>query len=236
MGAPKATASPNTNSVGVTTKLVAITGLTADGVTAICTDKSGYEYRVPLLYQRAKGVLPAVGDQWMISQDVLPSWSFLMFMGSSAAAYQIPGAALADSAVGSAQLAAGAVGPAQLAGGTWESLSGLQLNGWAIAADLPVSGYRLRPGDTNLMEFMAAYTCPSAGRADGTEVAALPEAYWPEGTGRLPCGVSGASGPRTDGAAPYLQFSTAGAVVCYGLPLLSSGTMSVYVNGSIRLA
>jgi hypothetical protein len=60
-----------------------VLGLTSDGLTAICADKSGYEVRVPMLYQRAKGLLPQVGEQWMISQDVLPSWSFLLFMGAS---------------------------------------------------------------------------------------------------------------------------------------------------------
>lgn len=216
MGIPKAAISPNTHSTGVSTRLVVVQSFTADGLTAICTDKSGYEVRVPVLYQRAKGQLPAVGEQWIISQDVLPSWSFLMFMAASAADYQIPASALqAD---------------------TWQSLAGLQQHGWSIITDLPVSGYRKTTAEPSVMEFMAAWNCPAANHADGTVICSLPAPYATTVTGRLTAGVIGSTAPRTDGASPFIEFEVGGDIKCYGLPVPASGGMPVYVNGRVRLS
>lgn len=74
--------SPNSHSVGSSTRQVTVSGMTADGLTAICIDKTGVEVRVPLFWQRSKGVLPAVGDNWMLSQD-LGQWAFAAFLGTA---------------------------------------------------------------------------------------------------------------------------------------------------------
>jgi hypothetical protein len=231
MGAPRASTSANTLSIGLTVKMVTINTLvqgqaTSTANTAICTDKMGTEVRVPLYTARAKGRLPAAGETWLVSQDIGTGWNFMAFYGTGPSDFQAQSGDIADNAIG----------PAQLVTDDWNSLAGLVENGWSIAADLPVSGYRMRTGDPTMMEIMADWACPSGGRADGTVIATLPKKYRPSAQGRLPCGVMGATGPRSDGAAPYLEFETAGGIQCFGMPVLSSGTMNVYVNGAIRLA
>lgn len=92
MSASAPQASRNTASVGHTTRLVTVRSVSADGIMAICTDGPNSEVRVPVLWQRSKGVLPQAGERWIITQDVTNSWSFALFMGSSASSFpQLPG-------------------------------------------------------------------------------------------------------------------------------------------------
>lgn len=84
MGVPRETASRFVHSVGKTMRLVTISGITADGKTAIVTDRSGFEARVSLLTMPAKGVLPAIGENWYIDQSS-GTWTFSAFVGSSVA-------------------------------------------------------------------------------------------------------------------------------------------------------
>lgn len=90
MGAPRQTISPNTNSVGFSTRLVTITAITPDGTTAICVDKTGTEVRVPMLFQRAKGALPAVGEQWLVAQDITSSYSFAAILTKTSTPFTSP--------------------------------------------------------------------------------------------------------------------------------------------------
>ena len=80
---------PGTHSVGPTLRVVTVAAFTADGQTAICTDRSGYEVRVPLFYQRAKGQLPLAGESWLLSQDTGP-WTFQMFLGTGSSQFPNP--------------------------------------------------------------------------------------------------------------------------------------------------
>jgi len=69
MAAPKAPLSPNTLSIGISTRLIQIISISPDGTMAICADRSGYEARVPMYSQRAKGFLPQAGENWIISRE-----------------------------------------------------------------------------------------------------------------------------------------------------------------------
>jgi hypothetical protein len=90
MAAPKAPLSPNTLSIGISTRLIQIISISPDGTMAICADRSGYEARVPMYSQRAKGFLPQAGENWIISRDVAQQdgWNFLQFIGSGEASFQ----------------------------------------------------------------------------------------------------------------------------------------------------
>ena len=46
------------------------------GTTAMCVDQFNRSYNVPLNVQRAKGILPAVGDTWMIDKAMGTKWTF----------------------------------------------------------------------------------------------------------------------------------------------------------------
>ena len=88
MGAPKATASRYTHSGGDTSRLVTVMSITADGLTAVCADRKGFEARAPLFYQKAKGVLPQVGENWFLSQ-ANGTWMFDTFIGTSAGQFPV---------------------------------------------------------------------------------------------------------------------------------------------------
>ena len=60
----------NTHSVGVSTRQVTISSITPDGSTAVCIDKTGVEVRVPMYWQPGKGQPPAVGENWILTQDL----------------------------------------------------------------------------------------------------------------------------------------------------------------------
>lgn len=103
MSLAASSASPNTVSTGFTTRRIVVSSVSADGATAVCLDGGGTEVRVSLLWQRAKGVLPQPGEQWIIAQDMTASWSFATFIGTSAAQFPaVPGSwtALAFSGAG----------------------------------------------------------------------------------------------------------------------------------------
>jgi hypothetical protein len=72
----------NTHSVGVSTRQVTISSITPDGSTALCIDKTGVEVRVPMYWQPGKGQPPAVGENWILTQD-LGQWAFSMIVASS---------------------------------------------------------------------------------------------------------------------------------------------------------
>ena len=59
-------------SLGFTSRQVTVSAITADGQTAVCIDKTGVEVRVPLMWSRAKGVLPAPGEQLLYRHCILP--------------------------------------------------------------------------------------------------------------------------------------------------------------------
>jgi hypothetical protein len=80
-------------SLGFTSRQVTVSAITPDGLTAVCIDKTGVEVRLPLLWSRAKGVLPAPGENWIVSQD-FGRWVFSLFLGASAASFPaLPAAA-----------------------------------------------------------------------------------------------------------------------------------------------
>jgi hypothetical protein len=132
VGAPKQTISPNTQSVGFSSRLVEVNAITPDGTIAITTDiKLGIEVRVPMLFQRSKGVLPAVGEKWLVAQDITSSYSFAAIMSTTDAPFTsdvvsngnvggggsggIPGSAIAPGSVTGTQLAPYSIGALNLA-------------------------------------------------------------------------------------------------------------------------
>lgn len=82
MSAPRHSVNPLTHSVGLNTRLVTV--LQIAGSIALCVDRQGNEVRVPMYIQRAKGQLPSVGDNWLISQD-FGQWAFQAFIGQQPA-------------------------------------------------------------------------------------------------------------------------------------------------------
>lgn len=78
-----------TLSVGFTTKLVTVRSVSADGKTAVCTDRQNTQVSVPMLVQRSKGLLPAVGETWLVTRD-LGQWTFAAFVAQSPGQFQAP--------------------------------------------------------------------------------------------------------------------------------------------------
>jgi hypothetical protein len=74
-------------SVGFTTKLVTVQSVSPDGKTAVCVDRQNTQVSIPMMVQRSKGVLPAVGETWLATQD-LGQWTFAAFVGTSASDFQ----------------------------------------------------------------------------------------------------------------------------------------------------
>ncbi len=131
MGEPKKATSANTGSTGFSAKLVTITAITPDGQTAIAVDKAGVEVRVPMGIQRSKGILPAAGETWIVSQDITTGWTFSAIAatdstpfvnpatataggsgipGSAIVPGSVPGSALAPQSITGPNLAAAASG------------------------------------------------------------------------------------------------------------------------------
>jgi hypothetical protein len=79
---PAPTASQSTVSTGLAARFVTVTQISSDGQTAICVDRTQAEVRVPIGWQRAKGLLPAVGENWVLSQDLTNSWTFALCMSA----------------------------------------------------------------------------------------------------------------------------------------------------------
>jgi hypothetical protein len=76
-----------TTSVGFTTKLVTILSVSADGTTAVCVDRQNTQVSVSMMVQRSKGVLPAAGETWLVTQD-LGTWTFAAIVAQSASQFQ----------------------------------------------------------------------------------------------------------------------------------------------------
>lgn len=76
-----------TLSVGLTTKLVTVQSISPDGKTAVCVDRQQTQVSVPMLLQRSKGVLPAVGETWLVTQD-LGQWTFAAIAASDPSQFQ----------------------------------------------------------------------------------------------------------------------------------------------------
>jgi hypothetical protein len=87
MAAPRPAVNGSTLSVGFTTKLVTIQSISPDGKTAICTDRQNTQVAVPMLVQRSKGVLPAAGETWLVTQD-LGQWTFAAIAAQSPDQFQ----------------------------------------------------------------------------------------------------------------------------------------------------
>jgi hypothetical protein len=122
-------------------------------------------------------------------------------------------------------------GPASIPD-VWHVLPTLQ-NSWTLITGLPSSGYRKRPSDPTMVEFMCAVQAGT--RADGTVLLTLPAGYAAAGNyQRMDCStdITGWTGPRTDGASPFLRVDTSGNVVLFGLPL---GAGPLYCNSEFRI-
>lgn len=87
MSAPRQAVNASTLSVGFTTKLVTVQSISADGKTAICTDRQNTQVAVPMMIQRSKGLLPAVGETWLVTQD-LGQWTFSAIVAQSSSQFQ----------------------------------------------------------------------------------------------------------------------------------------------------
>lgn len=102
MGTPKQGLNPTTHSVGLTAKYVTVRSITPDGTQALVVDRQNVQNSVPMLIQRSKGPLPAVGDTWLITQD-LGIWTFAAFVASSQSDFAQGGAAAGAAIIVSAQ-------------------------------------------------------------------------------------------------------------------------------------
>jgi hypothetical protein len=87
MAAPRQPVNGSTTSVGFTAKLVTVQAISPDGKTAVAVDRQNTQVNLPMMIQRSKGVLPAVGETWLATQD-LGSWTFSAIVGQSAAQFQ----------------------------------------------------------------------------------------------------------------------------------------------------
>jgi hypothetical protein len=92
MNAPRPAVNSSTTSVGLTSRLVTVQSISADGTTAVCTDRQHTQVSVPMLVQRSKGSLPVVGETWLLTQE-LGSWTFAAVVAQSPTQFQQPTAA-----------------------------------------------------------------------------------------------------------------------------------------------
>jgi hypothetical protein len=93
VAAPRATVSNANHAVGYAGRLVTISAITPDGTTAVCVDRQGYEVRVSMLIQPAKGILPQPGEQWIVTQDVTNDWTFAAIATSDSTVFTNSGVA-----------------------------------------------------------------------------------------------------------------------------------------------
>jgi len=82
MAAPRSGLNPTTLSVGFSVKLVTVSAISANGLTAQTVDRQNTQTQVPMMTQRSKGPLPKAGETWLLAQD-LGSWTFAAFVGTS---------------------------------------------------------------------------------------------------------------------------------------------------------
>jgi hypothetical protein len=87
MAAPRQPVNGSTTSVGFTTKLVTVQAVSADGKTAVAVDRQNHQVSVPMMIQRSKGLLPAVGETWLVTQD-LGQYTFAAVVAQSASQFQ----------------------------------------------------------------------------------------------------------------------------------------------------
>jgi hypothetical protein len=87
MAAPRQPVNGAGTSVGFTAKLVTVQSISPDGTTAVCVDRQNTQVNVPMLIQQSKGVLPAVGETWMVTQN-LGMWTFSAIVAQSAGQFQ----------------------------------------------------------------------------------------------------------------------------------------------------
>ena len=57
-------------------KQVQIEDMSEDGRIAMCVDQYGHHLNIPVSVRRAKGLLPAVGDTWIVDRAIGHRWSF----------------------------------------------------------------------------------------------------------------------------------------------------------------
>lgn len=87
MAASRPAVNGATTSVGLTARLVTVQSVSADGKTAVCVDRQATQVSVPMTVQRSKGVLPAAGETWMITQE-LGQWTFAAIVAQSVSQFQ----------------------------------------------------------------------------------------------------------------------------------------------------
>lgn len=57
-------------------KQVFIEDMSEDGRIAYCVDQYGHHVNIPTTVRRAKGLMPAVGDTWIVDRAIGHRWSF----------------------------------------------------------------------------------------------------------------------------------------------------------------
>lgn len=87
MGVPRPAVNGATTSVGFTTKLVTVQSVSPDGKTAVAVDRQNTQVSVPMMIQRSKGLLPAAGETWLVTQD-LGQYTFAAVVATSADQFQ----------------------------------------------------------------------------------------------------------------------------------------------------
>ena len=169
MSDPRQSLIKATLSVGHHAMLVTVRSITADGKWALTVDRQNTETRVPMLVQRSKGPLPAVGETWLLDQE-LGSWTFSAFIGSSPAEF------LPEAGGGVPEISVSATAPAspsknalwinasagdellQWNGSQWQPL----LIGTQAIADQAVTGQKIADGTIT-----ATQIAPDAGITSG---------------------------------------------------------------------
>lgn len=87
MAAPRQPVNAAGTSVGFTAKLVTVKAISPDGKTAVAVDRQNTQVNLPMMVQRSKGLLPAVGETWMATQE-LGSWTFAAIVAQSPSQFQ----------------------------------------------------------------------------------------------------------------------------------------------------
>jgi hypothetical protein len=87
MAAPRQPVNAAGTSVGFTAKLVTVQSISPDGKTAVAVDRQHTQVNLPMMVQRSKGLLPAVGETWMATQE-LGSWTFAAIVAQSPSQFQ----------------------------------------------------------------------------------------------------------------------------------------------------
>lgn len=147
MGAPASSINPLTNSVGFNIRLVTVTQVDPSQGIALAVDEQNVQVTLSLAVQRAKGLLPAEGELWIIDQ-ALGFWSFAAYVAPSVSGYTLK----VD---------------------TWHPL--ILQNGWVnstVVGD-PVSSYQKTPSGGVFLSGLVK----NGTSADGTTIATLPVGY-----------------------------------------------------------